>query len=154
RRVDAASGIITTIAQEQEPATDIAFDSAGSIFLSEGTNFTGSLQRVRKIDARTGIITTVAGSDIRGYSGDGGPALLAQLNQPQGIVLDGEGNLFIADSANHVIRRVNAGTRTIDTVAGTGVAGFRDGPAALAQFRYPDRMVLDPDGNIYIADFF
>jgi trimeric autotransporter adhesin len=107
---------------------------------------------VRKIDA-DGIITTVAGKGVRGYAGDGGPAASALLNTPSGIALDPVGNLYIADSGNHAIRRV-ARNGAISTVAGTGYAWFGGdgGPAATAFLQTPTRIALDRDGNLYIAD--
>jgi sugar lactone lactonase YvrE len=155
RRVDAATGIITTLAQDQEPATDITVDSAGNVLVCQGDiNWDPSLHRVLKIDPRTGIKTIVAGTGTKGYSGDGGAATQARLSQPAGVVLDPDGNLWIADSGNHVIRRVDAKTGTITTVAGTGIQGSTDGPAASAQFRLPSKMTLDTEGNFLIAEFF
>ena len=100
-----------------------------------------------------GIITGVAGDGTGRYGGDGGPALLASLSAPSGIVRAGDGNLFIADTGNHRIRRVDP-TGTISTVAGTGSAGFSGdgGAATAAQLRSPEAVALDDGGNLYIAD--
>jgi sugar lactone lactonase YvrE len=100
-----------------------------------------------------GIITTVAGNGIAGYSGDGGAATSAQLYHPYGVAVDAAGNLYIADTSNHRIRRVTPGG-IITTVAGNGIAGYSgDGGAATsAQLSYPDGMAVDAAGNLYIAD--
>src|SRR5215467_14389759 len=80
--------------------------------------------RVRRLDLKTHLLSTVAGSGSKGYSGDGGPALQAQLNEPYDIRFDKAGNMFFVEMQNHVVRRVDAKTKTISTVAGTGSAGF------------------------------
>ena len=109
-----------------------------------------------KVDASSGTITTVAGTGTRGFSGDGGPATAAQLNDPSGVEVDGAGNLYIADAANHRIRKVDASSGTIATVAGTGTSGFRtadnDGPAVQAQLNRPSGVLVDGGGSVYIAD--
>jgi len=107
---------------------------------------------IRFVDA-AGIIHTVAGSGTAGYSGDGGPGVAAQLNGPTRMRLDGAGNLYICDTDNHVIRRLDTGG-VISTFAGTGTAGYSGdgGPAALAQLNLPYDMVFAPGGDIYVAD--
>ena len=80
--------------------------------------------RVRRLDLKTNLISTVAGSGQKGYAGDGGPALAAALNEPYEVRFDRDGNMFFAEMQNHVVRRVDARTHIISTVAGTGVAGF------------------------------
>src|SRR5262249_14418342 len=135
RRVDARSGTITTVAGtgrlgfsgDRGPATaadlrtpnDVALDSAGNLYICDTYN-----DRIRKVNAATGIITTVAGNGSWGYSGDGGPATAAELGSPYGIAIDAADNLWIADSDNNAIRKVDAATGKITTVAGTGVAGY------------------------------
>jgi uncharacterized protein (TIGR03437 family) len=106
--------------------------------------------RIREVS--NGFITTVAGNGTRGYSGDGGPAIAAQLNSPAGIAIDRNGALYIADSGNNRIRKVVNGT--ISTFAGTGTPGFSgdNGPAAEAELNFPIGVLADPAGNIYIAD--
>src|SRR5436190_8186841 len=101
-------------------------------------------QRIRRFDPATRRVTTIAGNGERGYRGDGGPAVAASLNMPHEIQFDRAGNLYIAERDNHVIRRVDAKTGTISTVAGTGVAGFSGdgGPGASAQLRYPHSIVF------------
>lgn len=127
----------------------IAVDAAGNVYISDSTN-----NRVRKIDAATGTISTVAGNGNRDYSGDGGPAVKASIAFPMGLAVDREGNLFIADARNHRIRRVDAKTGIITSVAGQGMRGLGgdNGPALSALLSYPTSVTLDEDGNLYIAD--
>ena len=129
---------------------DVAFDRAGNLYLSDTFN-----HRVRKVDAKTGVITTVAGNGKKGFAGDGGKATDASLNEPYGVELDAEGNLFIVDRLNYCIRRVDAKTGTITTVAGTGgKSGFSGdgGPATKALLVEPNGICLDGKGRLYIAD--
>src|SRR5712671_4213249 len=97
---------------------------------------------------------TIAGTGVAGYSGDGGPALQAAMNEPYEIRFDKNGNLFIAEMQNHVVRRVDAKTHVITTVAGTGVAGFGGdgGPASAAQLRQPHSIAFDQQGRLLICD--
>lgn len=127
----------------------VVMDAAGNIFLSDSSN-----NRIRRVDALTGLIRTVAGSGTPAYSGDGGPALLAMVSNPAGMALDGAGNLFFADSGNHVIRRIDAFTGVITTVAGSGAQGYTgdDGQAAGARLSLPESVALDAAGNLYISD--
>ena len=164
RRVDLA-GVITTVAGTGSTgfsgdgglATSarlsgpgvVAVDAVGNLYIADRGN-----DRVRRVDAETGVITTVAGTGSRGFSGDGGPATSAELNDPVGVVVDGVGNLYIADMRNHRVRRVDAETGVITTVAGTGSEGFSgdSGPAPSAELRFPSGVVVDGTGNLYIAD--
>ena len=125
----------------------VALDGDGNLYIADTDN-----QRIRKVDS-TGTITTIAGTGKGGFSGDGGPAVKAQLGRPSGVALDGVGNLYIADSSNDRIRKVDS-TGTITTIAGTGKGGFSGdgGPAVKAQLRRPSGVALDGDGNLYIAD--
>ncbi|MBI2860233.1 MAG: Ig-like domain repeat protein, partial [Chloroflexi bacterium] len=134
----------------------VAVDSGGNLFIADYEN-----HRIRKVAASTGIITTVAGTGTAGYGGDGGAATSAQLRYPNGVVVDSGGNLFIADSNNHRIRKVDAATQVIITVAGTGEEGFMGveagysgdgGPAASAQLANPSGVALDSAGILFIAD--
>ncbi|MGA3211565.1 MAG: hypothetical protein ABSD20_09670 [Terriglobales bacterium] len=106
----------------------------------------------------TGIITTVAGTGTRGYSGDGGPATSAEMNSPFGVSADYSGNLYIADNINSVIRRVTASTGVISTFAGccepTGIAAYAGdgGPATSAYLDEPQGLAVDSTGNVYVAD--
>ena len=162
RKVD-ATGTITTIAGTGErgfsgdggPATEaqlnfpvgVAVDGADNVYIADFGN-----DRIRKVDA-TGTITTIAGTGERGYSGDGGPATEAQLNRSRGLAVDGAGNVYIGDTSNHRIRKVDA-MGTITTIAGTGEQGFSGdgGPATEAQLSRPDGVAVDETGNLYIAE--
>jgi sugar lactone lactonase YvrE len=165
RRVDAATGVITTLAGtgvegfggDGGPATGaslrfpqaVAVDVAGNLFVADTGN-----DRVRRVDAATGVITTVAGNGLEGYSGDGGPATGAAVDLPSGVAVDAAGNLFIADQANQRVRRVDAATGVITTVAGTGTPtdGGDGGPATGASLRNPAGVTVDAAGNLFIAD--
>lgn len=110
--------------------------------------------RIRRLDLNSGAISTVAGTGERGYSGDGGPALQAKLNEPYEVRFDSAGNMYFVEMRNHLVRSVDAKTRTISTVAGTGEPGFGGdgGPAVKAQFQQPHSIALDGKGFLYIAD--
>ena len=158
-----STGTITTIAGTGKsdfsgdggPATQatlswpegVALDGAGNLYIADMNN-----HRIRKIDS-TGMITTVAGTGGLGFSGDGGPASQAQINSPTGVAVDGAGNLYIADTGNHRLRKVDS-TGMITTVAGTGGLGFSGdgGPASQAQINSPEGVAVDGAGNLYIAD--
>lgn len=109
---------------------------------------------VRRIDGKTGLISTVAGSGQKGYSGDGGPATTARCDEPYEVRFDRSGNLYFVEMKNHLVRRVDAQTGKISTVAGTGEPGFSGdgGPAVRAQLRIPHSIALDHSSNLYIAD--
>ncbi|MCY4530011.1 MAG: hypothetical protein OXD46_13395 [Chloroflexi bacterium] len=165
RRVDLNTGVITTIAGggtgdlgDGGPATDATFSShpmrvtgnrAGNLYVTDAHH-----ARIRRIDTATNTITTVAGCGTEGYSGDGGPAVYAQIASPHGTVLDQEGNIYIADLKNDRIRRVDASTGIITTVAGNGEHGYSgdDGPATQAMLASPIAVTAGPDGDLYIAD--
>ena len=125
----------------------VALDDAGNLYIADRDD-----PRIRKVDAG-GTITTVAGIRTRGFSGDGGPATSAQINSPRGVALDGAGNLYIVDTGNNRIRKVDT-SGIITTVAGTGDAGFSGdgGPATSARLSGPRGVALDDAGNLYIAD--
>jgi DNA-binding beta-propeller fold protein YncE len=108
---------------------------------------------IRKI-ANDGTISTIAGTGERGYSGDGGSALQAKLNEPYEIRFDWNGNMFFVEMKNHIVRRVDAKTRIISTIAGTGNAGFAGdgGQAVRAQFRQPHSIQFGQNGDLYICD--
>jgi streptogramin lyase len=109
---------------------------------------------VRRIDRRTGLISTVAGNGKPGYAGDGGPATRAACNEPYEVRFDAVGNMYFVEMKNHLVRRVDARTHTISTVAGTGKPGFSGdgGPATSAQLKAPHSIALDERGNLYICD--
>jgi len=108
---------------------------------------------IRRV-APDGIITTVAGSGKKGYSGDGGPATKAELYEPYEIRFDRAGNMFFVEMRNNIVRRVDARTKVISTVAGTGKAGFSGdgGPATKAEMKSPHSVQFGPDGALYICD--
>ena len=110
--------------------------------------------RVRRIELATGRVTTVAGNGTKGYSGDGGAATEAQLNEPYEVRFDAAGNMFFVEMQNHLVRKVDAHTRRITTVAGTGKKGFSGdrGPAIRATFNVPHSIALDRRGGLYVAD--
>jgi len=120
----------------------------GALYVCEVDNHV-----IRRI-APDGIITTVAGTGKRGYSGDGGPPLQATVNEPYEIRFDKTGKLLWVEMKNHLVRRMDAGTKTISTVAGTGRAGFSGdgGPATNAQLNQPHSIQLDSEGHLYICD--
>ena len=127
----------------------VAVDSSGNLFIVDGFTHT-----VRKVDT-SGIISTVAGVGTAAFSGDGGPATSAHLNNPNDLVVDSSGNLFIADRNNHRIRKVDT-SGDISTVAGTGTSGFSGdgGPATSAKLKSPEAVAVDSSGNLFIADRF
>jgi streptogramin lyase len=110
--------------------------------------------RIRRLDLKTHRISTVAGNGQMGYAGDGGPALAAAMNQPYEVRFDSAGNMYVDEMMNHVVRRVDAKTHIITTVAGTGSPGFSGdgGPAAKAQLRQPHSIAFDAEGRLLICD--
>ena len=126
----------------------VALDSAGNLYIADQSN-----HRIRRVDA-SGNISTVAGAGTGGFSGDGGPATAAELDNPQSVALDGAGNLYIADTNNHRIRKVDP-SGTISTIAGTGTGGFGGdgGPAIVAQINNPGSIAVDGASRyVYVAD--
>ena len=156
---EVSNGIITTVAGngiagyggDNGPATSaglhypygIAADSAGNLYIADTFN-----QRIRKVSG--GVITTVAGNGIPGYSGDSGLATSAQLNDPNAVAVDSAGNLYIADQGNNVIREVSNGV--ITTIAGGGSQFGDNGPATSAQFSNPSAVAVASNGNVYVSD--
>ena len=131
---------------------DVAFDAAGNLYFSDTNN-----HRVRRVDAKTGIISTAAGSGKKGFAGDGAPAADASLNEPYGIEFDAAGNLYIVDRLNYCVRKVDVKTGIITTIAGTGgKSGFAGdgGKATAALLVEPNGICLDGKGTLYIADVF
>ena len=126
-----------------------AFDVQDNLYISDGRNHT-----VRRIDRDTWVITTVAGNGQQGYSGDGGPATQATLNNLYSLTVDANGDIYIIDRLNAAVRKVDAATGIITTVAGTGVPGYSGdgGPGHLSQLREPNDCFLDGRGGLLIAD--
>jgi sugar lactone lactonase YvrE len=165
RKVDLASGIITTIAGistagaggDNDLARKAMLDRPVALTLDAKSNLyladAGS-HRVRRIDAVTGIITTVAGAGIQGYGGDSRSALSALLDSPEGLAVDTSGNLYLSDTHNQRIRRVDVANGTITTIAGTGGFGYAGdlGASAAARLALPRGLSVDSQGNIYVAD--
>jgi uncharacterized protein (TIGR03437 family) len=125
----------------------LAAGADGALYIADTGN-----QRIRAV-SRSGIIRTVAGNGMPGYSGDGAAAVEAQLHDPRGLAVDGAGNLYVADSGNHRIRRIDV-HGAISTVAGTGTAGFSGdaSKASAAQLNSPRGIAVGADGSLYIAD--
>ena len=150
----AGDGGLATSASLRNPQ-GVAMDSLGNLYIADSMN-----QVVREVAAATGKISTVAGNGAAGYSGDGGLATAAKLNSPSAVAVDGAGNLYIADQGNNVIRKVNAFTKQISTVAGGGAGrsgpdGLGDGgPATSAILNGPSDIAVDGSGSLYIADSF
>ena len=161
RKID-VNGTITTVAGDGRPGFSgdggqavnaqlsdprgVAVDSLGDIFITDTGN-----QRIREVDA-SGVIKTVAGTGLAGYSGDGGTATGARINYPRAVAVDGAGDVYIADTANNRVRKFTPGG-TISTVAGNGVAGFSgDGVAVGVSLNLPRGLAIDGSGNVFIAD--
>ena len=165
RKLNLATGTITTIAGTGTPGfsgdnslapaarlnlpTALVLDPQQNLFLADTAN-----HRIRRIDATTNVITTIAGTGTQGYSGDGGPATSASIDSPTGIALDTANNLYLADTHNSRVRRIDGATNIITTIAGTGVQGFSGDTTAAtsATISLPHGLTIDPAGNLYLAD--
>ena len=163
RRLDLATGIITTFAGNGDkaragdgrPATEASILGARAV-CQDGNGNTYICERegngVRKVDAG-GTMSTFAGTGERGYSGDGGPALAATWGAPKALRCDRQGHLLVVDTENHAIRRIDAVTGVVTTVAGGQHGGHGDGgPATAAGLDRPHGCCVDAQGNVYIAD--
>lgn len=166
RRIDAARSYSTLDTSQLPPPAWLpgymAFDSAGNLYVSDGaavstdsTIFqtpTGGGCRIVRFSP-DGKLSVIAGTGVCGYSGDGGPAVSAQLNDPNGIAFDAVGNLYFSDANNHRLRRIDK-NGIITTVAGIGVAGYSGdrGPAAAAQLAFPFGMGITSAGLLYFSD--
>ena len=165
RRIDAFSGLITTVAGRigshgytgdggaataatLNSPNGICFDASGNLYIADTGN-----NVVRMLNAASGVITTVAGTGMASYTGDGHAATSATLNQPWGLTMSVGGVLYIADQANNVIRTVNT-SEVIATIVGNGTSGFSgdQATAASAQLNVPSGVVIDVAGDLYIAD--
>ena len=159
-------GVINTVAGDGElnyrsdgvPATQapiflpygVMVDPAGNMYFSDTNN-----NRIRRVDSKSGLISTIAGNGIAGYSGDGGPAMAATISQPSGLIMDGAGNIVFADSGNDIIRRIDAISGIITTIAGVPqTQGYSPMVVAAtsAEFSSPRGIAFDAAGNLYIAD--
>lgn len=164
-KIDAATGIINTIAGGNglgyggdgglatmatvNSPNSITVDTAGNIYFTD-------IQRIRKITAATGIITTIAGTSAQGYAGDGGPATQAVFSLPRSITCDAAGNIYVFDYNNNIVRKITAATGIITKVVGVGgpIAGFSGdgGQATAARINFPIQVIADSAGNLYLSD--
>ncbi|MCF0061773.1 hypothetical protein MUK70_21260 [Dyadobacter chenwenxiniae] len=124
-------------------AYGLTTDAAGNVYVADGNN-----NRIRKITPH-GIVTTVAGDSI--FGSNDGSVSEALFSYPHGLVVDGNGNVFVADSGNSLIRKISR-DGVVSTIAGNGVIGFKNGVGKAAQFNFPADLVLDPQGNLYVSD--
>jgi streptogramin lyase len=164
RKVDMSTGIISTFAGTGKPGDtpdgapldgtplngprSLDFDKEGNLWL-----VTRAGNQVLKFDARSGLITIVAGTGKKGFTGNGGPAREATLSGPKGIALDAEGNAWLADTESHSIRVIKAKTGTIELVAGTGENGDGpDGNPLRCRMARPHGIFVDADGSVFIGD--
>jgi sugar lactone lactonase YvrE len=166
RKVDGQTQIITTVVGDGDAkfqgdgglateasimkSYDVAVDKEGNLYIADTHSHC-----IRKVDAATGIIDTVVGQGTKaGFSGDGGLATEANLNTPTGVYVDALGNIYVADSKNDVVRKVDATTQIINTVAGNGTPNFSGdgGLATQAQLNYPEGIWVDSSGNLFIVD--
>jgi len=143
----AGDGGLATSANLHHP-NGIAIDTAGNVYIADSGN-----HRIRLVDATTGTIDTVVGNGAMGFSGDGNPAIDASLSFPSAVALDSVGNLYITDTGNNRVRRVDAGSGVITTVAGGGSVYPTDGiPATTAKLGFPRAVIVDASDNLVIAD--
>ena len=166
RKIDARTGIITTVAGngingfsgDGGPATQASFSNAfhtatddmGNLYISDLSN-----SRIRRVDRRSGIVETIAGTGLTDFNGDGQTALATNLNIPFGIAFDKQGNLLFSDGTGLRLRKLNMRTKIITTIAGNGNQGYGGdgGPAAQAMFNFIWNVTVDQNsGDIYVSD--
>ena len=142
------AGPTSRISASLDFPTGVAVDGVGNVYIADFYNCV-----VQEVTIADGQIKTVAGNKVAGYSGDGGSATNAKLNYPYDVAVDSAGNLYIADTTNNVIRKVDAVTQKISTIAGNGTGGYSGdgGPATEASLNGPTGVAVDAAGNIYIA---
>jgi sugar lactone lactonase YvrE len=159
-RAISPDGVVSHVAGNGDAALidglDAAFNGPQHLAWHDGALYVADTRNhaVRHIDLATGIVTTLAGDGMPGATGDGGPAIDARIDTPQGVAVDAEGRVYIADSENHVVRRIEL-DGTIDVFAGAlGVEGYLgDGePATDALLQWPTNVRIGPDGTVWIAD--
>jgi len=138
-----ANGTGTAASFNFNSFASIATDSAGNVYVTDTNN-----NSIRKITA-AGIVTTLAGSGAAGQNNGTGTS--ANFNMPTGIATDSAGNIYVADTYNHQIRKISS-VGVVTTLAGSGSSGSTDGPANLASFNMPTSLTVDSAGNIYVAD--
>jgi sugar lactone lactonase YvrE len=161
RRIERATGLIDTVAGNGRtggvvgdgmPATEVPVAHPASVVVRDGYVYFSTSMRVRRVSVSTGIIETVAGGGNPSGNGDGGPAIEARV-QPGGIAFDSEGNLYITEWLARRIRRVDARTKVITTIAGGGSDDGEDVPATSSSLLGPRDVSVDRDGNVFIADW-
>ncbi|CAB4745805.1 MAG: LPXTG cell wall anchor domain-containing protein [Actinobacteria bacterium] len=139
---------LATAAQLNGPS-DVAIDTAGNLYIVDSGN-----NRIRKVTAATGIITTIAGDGTASHTGDDALATGATLNTPVSVSLDAAGNIYIAEYAGNTVRKITAFTGIITSVAGGGSSGLGDsGLATLAELNGPEDAIVDATGNLYISEY-
>ena len=147
RRIDLRTGIITTVSTRPSltAISALALDPSGDLIVAQSS-------QIRRVSVQDGSVRDIAGSGGNGFTGDGGPAVRAELCIPTGVAVDRAGDVYIADSCNHRIRRVDASTGVISTVAGSGRPGWSGdgGPATGADLEFPDSVAVDADGDVFI----
>ena len=145
---EGAAGLVATQTPVNNPYGIVAGPDGALYFCEVDTG------RTRRMDLETRRLTTIAGNGEAAYTGDGGPALAASFSAPHEIRFDRDGHIFVVERDAHVVRRVDAQTGTVSTVAGTGEAGFSgdDGPAAEAQLRQPHSIAFVANGDLLICD--
>ncbi len=166
RKVDISSRVITTFAGtgtngfngDGQQATSanfsrvmgLALDHSGNLYIGDWDN-----GRIRKVDVSTGIVSTFAGNGTTGYSGDGGPATSAMINKSTAICFDSCGNMYFSDENNHRVRRIDAITNIMTTIAGNGIPGFSGdgGLAHAAELNHPTGICIDKAGSLYVSDY-